>query len=167
MNTQWMGRYRPLISVLVQHANINLRLTKQRSEVSEGVFLSSLEWQVLEAIIENQGNTLNMNSIAGKLGIPQSTFSRTVKYLCALNLVEKYQTPSNRKNIILIPADAALQLYHSKADHLQDHVFQAFFQSLDALSDEDIRRFTAALSELNMALISSNDEDGGKLIRIE
>ena len=167
MNTQWMGRYRPLIAALVQHANINLRMARQRGSIGGGISLTSVEWQVLEAIIESQGDMPSMIGIAGKLGIPQSTFSRTVKMLCDLKLVEKYQTASNRKNIILVPTAIAIDLYKEKADGASFSHFQEFFSNLDTLSNEDLETVVSALERFNAALDAIHRPGSDELIKID
>ena len=157
MDTQWMGRYRPLISALVQHANINLKLSRHRSSIGEGVELTSVEWQVLEAIIENQDEQ-SMIGISEKLGIPQSTFSRTVKSLCDLELAEKYQTEQNRKNILLSATPKALRLYQAKLEDASFGHFKHFFADLSSISDEDLRIFVHALNRFNAALTLPHEE---------
>lgn len=157
MDTQWMGRYRPLIAALVQHANINLRLSRQRSSLGEGVALTSVEWQVLEAIIENQSEQ-SMIGISEKLGIPQSTFSRTVKTLCDLDMAEKHQTEQNRKNVLLRPTSKALRLYAAKLEDASFAHFKKFFAELDDISDDDLSTFIRALNRFNAALTCSHED---------
>ena len=159
MDTQWMGRYRPLIAALVQHANMNLKLSRRKSSIGEGVALTSVEWQVLEAIIENQ-NEQSMIGISEKLGIPQSTFSRTVKTLCDLDLAQKHQTEQNRKNVLLSPTSKALRLYAAKLEDASFGHFQNFFADLDCISDKDLRIFVCALNRFNAALTRSHKDRG-------
>ena len=102
MTSEWMGRYRPLVAALVKHGNMAVNNLKHRTEIVPGVRLSSTEWQVLESVIEHELQVTNMNRLAEEIGIPQSTFSKTVSYLCGLGLVEKYADKRMGGNEIFI-----------------------------------------------------------------
>ncbi len=149
MNTEWMGRYRPLVAALVRHSNIMQRGLSAKTEIDEGICLNAQEWQVLEYIIEHMSDDAHMNLISDRLGIPQSSFSKMVKVLCAYGLVEKYQMTNNRKNIILRPSEYGVSFYSRHASSLMESTFSNFFAQLDAFSDEDILLFTHAIEMLN------------------
>lgn len=121
-----------------------------------GICLNPQAWQVFEYILEHQDDDSCMNHISERLGIAQSTFSKITMQLCSYGLVDKYQTESNRKNIILRPSEKALELYHHHASTVSSDMFREFFLALDGLPDEDIKAFTAALERLNTALNQSN-----------
>ena len=150
MNTEWMGRYRPLVAALVRHTNIVQRALSAKKDITdENICLNAQEWQVLEYIIEHMNDDAHMNLISDRLGIPQSSFSKMVKALCGYGLVEKYQMTNNRKNIILRPSDAGISFYKTHSSSLMESLFSNFFAQLDAFSDEDIQQFTHALDILN------------------
>jgi len=149
MGSEWMGRYRPLVAALVKHGNIAVNGLKHREEPVPGVRLSANEWQVLETVIEHQLEVTNMNRLAERIGIPQSTFSKTVSYLCAQALVEKYQTATNRKNVILKPTELAMQVYTAYSRVLEEHMFRSFFRKLESLDDGALETVTQALEDLN------------------
>lgn len=111
MQTEWMGRYRPLVAALVQHSNITARAASHSNEIGEGVFLNTVSWQVLEYLIEHEDDASCMNHISGALGIPQSSFSKIARQLTDLGLVERYQSTGNRKNIILKSTEKAHRIY--------------------------------------------------------
>ena len=75
MKAEWMGRYRELVAALVQHSNTVARTASEFSEISEGVFLTPVAWQVLEYLIEHEDEPSCMSRISGALGIPQSVSS--------------------------------------------------------------------------------------------
>ena len=107
-----------------------------------------------------------MNQISGPLGIPQSSFSKIVKTLCGYELLEKYQTTRNRKNIILLPTEKGVSLYKARAASTISHIFDSFFEKLSGFSDEDIRIITEAIECLNTQLTDAqNQEDTVKLIK--
>lgn len=151
MGTEWMGRYRPLVAALVKHTNVVQRAAGRTVRLSEEVSLSTQEWQVFEYILEHQDDSC-MNHISERLGIAQSTFSKITKYLCEQGLVDKYQTETNRKNIILRPSADGVDLYRQQTATVGREMFGAFFEDLDGLSDEQLETFTAALERLNATL---------------
>ena len=165
MQSAWMGRYRALVAALVKHSNINTKLGKNRSETEIGIPLTANEWQVLETVIEHQHEVSNMNRLAEAIGIPQSTFSKTVKYLCGAGLVEKYQTSTNRKNVILKPTALACALYEKHAAVLEQYIFGDFFRQLEQIGDEDLQTVIHAIEMLNHALDPAVPEEEVELIK--
>ena len=99
-----------------------------------------------------------MIGISEKLGIPQSTFSRTVKTLCDFDLTEKYQTEQNRKNVLLRPTSKALRLYASKLEDVSFAHFKTLFSDLNDISDNDLSTFISALNRFNAALSLSPED---------
>ena len=152
MSSEWMGRYRPLVAQLVRHGNLAVKALKHRDALAPGVLLSSTEWQVLETVIEHELQVTNMNRLAEGIGIPQSTFSKTVTYLCGQGLVEKYQTANNKKNVILRPTELALKVYESQSRVLEEHVFAPFFRELEDVGDRELEAMTRALERLNCGM---------------
>lgn len=165
MYSDWMGRYRPLVAALVKHGNISIKKVKQRSDNGNGIMLSATEWQVLEAVIEHQHEVTNMNRLIESIGLPQSTFSKTVKYLCEQGLVEKYQTSTNRKNVILKPTELAMEVYRNHSAVLERFIFQDFFQQLEGISNKDLSAFIHALESLNAILDPVLPEEDIELIK--
>ena len=152
MGTEWMGRYRPLVAELVRHSNCAQRPNSPRTFVAEGINLNAHEWQVFEYIVEHADDDSHMNLISDRLGIAQSTFSKIVKALCGLGLVDKYQTTRNRKNIILRPSEKGLEVYRKHSADLGRDTFDSFFSALESFSDDEVARFTTALRLLNDTL---------------
>ena len=166
MNSEWMGRYRPLMAALVAHGNIVTRMDQSRRDIGDGVMVNATEWQILESIIEHRFETLNMNEMCRNLGIPQSSFSKTVKMLCGIGLVEKYQAKNNKKNIILKPSDRAIELY-DKYSVLLNGQFEGFFRELENVSDEDIAAVVRAIGALDATLMPPAQEEETVLIKKE
>ena len=61
MNTEWMGRYRPLLAALVRHSNITQRSSGTRTMLTDEISLNAQEWQVFEYIIEHMEDDAYMN----------------------------------------------------------------------------------------------------------
>ena len=167
MGSEWMGRYRPLVAALVLHSNIVNRAANERMEIGCGIRLTPQEWQTLEFIVEHDDSFFSMIEIARQLGIPQSSFSRTVKVLHDQTLIAKYQVAGNRKNIILRPTEKGLQIYNNRMEDPIRENFRQFFKELEPLSDEDLQLITKALNHLTLSLPSAKDSQEVKLIEIE
>ena len=167
MGSEWMGRYRPLVAALVLHSNIVNRAANERMEIGCGIRLTPQEWQTLEFIVEHDDSFFSMIEIARQLGIPQSSFSRTVKVLHDQTLIAKYQVAGNRKNIILRPTEKGLQIYNNRMEDPIREDFRQFFKELEPLSDEDLQLITKALNHLTLSLPSAKDSLEVKLIEIE
>lgn len=167
MDVNWMGRYRGLIAELVRHSNITARNMNTRFKMG-GQPMSTQEWQIFEYIIEHRNVDDRMIHISEVLQIPQSTFSRTVKYLCECGLVDKYQHTNNRKNIILRPSAYGLEIYNAGAREIHELGFSDFFRDLDALSDEALEIVVSALRRFDDRMFRDDQEtpSSDKLIKI-
>lgn len=161
METAWMGRYRSFVAELVRHSNITSKASSVKQNFN-GFKMTFSEWQVLEYIVEHRFDDDRMIHISETLEIPQSTFSRTVKNLCAAGLVDKYQMTNNRKNIILKPTELGIKLYKESFRDVSHAGFDQFFEALGSVSDEDLETVTNALRILNNYLkdgiLGSNSE---------
>ena len=166
METEWSGRYKPLISALVKHANSINRSSSTKIDYGDGVMLYRNEWQVFEKIIENDDETFNMLYISECLGIPQSSFSRIVKDLCNYKLVEKYKTVNNRKNIILKPTEYGRKFYENRINNFSSDAFRSFFEILQDVPDDMLETVTRAIEELNHSISNSGNQEV-ELVKVE
>ena len=166
MKTDWMGRYRDLVAALILHGNVAVRAQANILEIGDGIRLRSQQWEIFEYIVNHRGESFSMIDISYCLSIPPSTFSKTVKLLCGYGLVEKYQTPDNRKNVLLRPTDYGLRIYESVSlDHVR-LMLQGFFDALRDVSDEDLRAFTRAVGILDNAILPERQEEETALKRL-
>ncbi len=159
MESNWMGRYCELIAAVVLHGNVVIRTQAAVLDIGEGVFLKPQQWQILEYIVNHRDRIFSMVDISYALHVPQSTFSKTVKLLYDYELVEKYKTVNNRKNIILRPTEKALRIYKQ---HSEQHVrpyFQGFFDALEDLSDSDLHSVAKALEALDNEMLPERKEE--------
>lgn len=166
--TKWMGRYRGFIGELVRHSNITSKALSIKADM-DGIMMTPAEWQVLEYVVEHRYDDDRMIHISDTLEIPQSTFSRTVKTLCAEGLIEKYQMSNNRKNIILKPSERGLEFYKSNYKKIIPEGFKQFFASLESISDEDLETVTNALRILNDSFKAdfTDHANENKLVKME
>ena len=168
MATTWMGRYRRLVEELVRHRNYYARAVNSKTEEKGDVSLSVLEWEMLEYIIEHDGEDFSMIRISEKLAIPQSSFSKFTRTLCGYGLLEKYRMVGNRKNIVLRPTQKGIEFYNERVQDLVENVFGPFFKTLDPLSDEDVDRIAQAITHLNSGFVASDaNAQTGELVKLE
>ena len=168
MATTWMGRYRRLVEELVRHRNHYVRAVNSKTEENGDVSISVLEWEMLEYIIEHDGEDFSMIRISEKLAIPQSSFSKFTRTLCGYGLREKYRMVGNRKNIILRPTQKGIDFYNERVKDLMENVFGPFFKALDPLSDADVDRVADAITHLNTGFVASDTKSQpGELVKLE
>lgn len=161
-----MGRYRELIRMLIKWNNL---FSRSNSELIHdgraGVKLSAQQWQTLESIVEFEDTSYNMIYLAKQLGLPKSTFSKHVKALAALGLVERYRRAENRKDIVLKPSEKGLALYKINSEIILNAGWKGAFDSLEALPDDSL-----AMMEKFMGMLAADLEPENnkvmKLLRI-
>ncbi len=147
MKLEWMGENREIVRGLMRYANLYAHNQADRFSSGEGAALSAQEWQTLECILEFEGENYNMATLAEKLGIPASNFSKYVKTLVEKGLVERYKRADNRKEIILLPSEAGRELY-CKNSELIAREWQPAFALLAQMTPADRERIQAFLEEL-------------------
>lgn len=163
-----MGRYRRLVEELVRHRNHYVRAVNSKTEENGDISISVLEWEMLEYIIEHDGEDFSMIRISEKLAIPQSSFSKFTRTLCGYGLLEKYRMVGNRKNIILRPTQKGIDFYNERVKDLMENVFGPFFKALDPLSDADVDRVADAITHLNTGFVASDTKSQpGELVKLE
>lgn len=168
MIVSWMGRYRETVAALVRHGNTVARFQNTKSEIYPGIFLSQQEWQVLEYIVEHEDDDSNMNRISERLGIPQSTFSKTIKLLTGYRLVARFRISGNRKSIILKATQSGIEVYQSFSRVISGGAFQQFFDTLSVLTDEQLAVVAKAIAGMDDAINASFAKSGKReLIRMD
>jgi DNA-binding MarR family transcriptional regulator len=119
---------------------------------TSGISLNAQQWQALECIIEYEDENRNMFFMANQIGVPKSTFSKNVKLLVGLGLVDRYQQSDNRKDIILKPSDKGREFYKTHSEILFEKGWKIPFSVLDRLSDENMATMEEFMSKMIAAL---------------
>ena len=163
MNTDWMGRYRDIIAALILHGNVAIRAQASMLDVGEGIRLKNQHWEIFEYIVEHRDKAFRMLEISYNLSIPPSTFSKTVKLLCEYGLVEKHQSENNRKNTFLRPTDYGLRIYKTVTQSYVLPNLQRFFETLQTVSDEDLRAFVQAIEALDNMILPERQKEEATL----
>ena len=148
MGTEWMGRYRAFVSALVWHGNEYLRMANEKNIDCNGHKISSIEWQIVEYLIDHPNSDNNMAQIAYDLGLSTSTFSKLVSGLVRLGLVEKYQKVGNRKDVIIRASTEGKTFYEENAVKIMYPLFEKSFEMLSSLSDEQLDSVVGSMKAL-------------------
>ncbi|MCR4998586.1 MAG: MarR family winged helix-turn-helix transcriptional regulator [Lachnospiraceae bacterium] len=145
----WMGRYRSLINELVKYENSYARIASSRRLQMDDIFMSSMEWQVLEYIIVHEDEDSYMLTISDDLGIAPSSLSKQVKSLLNNDLIERFHTTTDKKKVIIKATAKGKEIYSKNVDALMEPLFDVLFHDLDSIPDKYIEQFTKALTNYN------------------
>lgn len=163
--TEWMGRYRPLVQELVKYENSYSRISSTKAmRLDDTSFVSSQEWQVLEYLLEHDGEPNNMLTVADTLGIAPSSLSKITKSLISCGLIERYRFSNNKKNVILKVTDYGRERYIVNAKKYMEPVFNTLFDSLREIPDDYLILFVEALKNFNNR---RKTQESNTLIKIE
>ena len=157
MGTEWMGRYRGFVAALVWHGNEYARTFSEKNIRCGNIFITPIEWQVMEYLIEYPSNNQNMAQIARQLGLSTSTFSKVVSSLTEHGFVEKYMRPDNKKSIILRISESGRKAYEENALIVMKKLFEKSFDILSVFSDEELKRIEDSIMALKYIGISDDN----------
>ena len=120
-----------------------------------------------EYIIEYEDDMLNMSKYAERLGMPLSSFSKCIKKLVDIGLIEKYKTNQNKKEIIVRASKKGREVYTLHSKNLNHNIFNKMFEILSPLNDQDMKLVADAIKALNDSLYSTvKVESSDTLIRL-
>lgn len=102
MKLEWLGDERSTIEAIFLWSNHYAPRYKKPFRITNEVWLSASEIQVVEYLLENEELQLNMAGVARRLGISPSAFTAMAAKLEKMGLVEKYYHEGNRKNLIVL-----------------------------------------------------------------
>lgn len=145
MALTWLGKYEGFVAGLVEFGNAYARNYDVERNYNTPVEFSASEVQILEYILQNEDRSLNMAETATRLGIPQSTFSKTIKRIVKKGLLEKYQISNNRKEIIIRVSDYGKEVYKAYCEYAYNALFRRVFEILDEIPEEYVAKFTQIL----------------------
>jgi DNA-binding MarR family transcriptional regulator len=152
MKLEWQGRNREFIRLMFKYLNLFSHYN-EKIPSSSGISLNAQEWQTLECIIECEDENRNMFFMANQIGVPKSTFSKNVKRLVDIGLVDRYQKSGNRKDIILKPSDKGREYYKIHSEIIFERMWKIPFSVLDKLSDKNIATMEEFMSKMIAALV--------------
>ena len=136
MKLEWMGQNREVVEALIHYCNIYAGVYRIEKMSFRGITYSYSQIQVLEYLLENEERNENMSSIAHRLGITRSNFTKIVTKLCKKGLVEKVQMPGSRRDLNVVVNDVGRELYEDYTIGILKRHFEPMFRDLDKLSPE-------------------------------
>jgi len=142
-----MGEYREVVEKLIHYCNVYAAEYKKESQCICGVEFSYAQIQVVEYLLENEELNQNMSSIATRLGITFSTFSKMVNKLEQRGLLEKYFLEGNKKNIVVRVSALGRQVYEEYSKDVLRRHFAPMFENLRQIPEEYLTVFAKALAQ--------------------
>lgn len=168
MKLEWMGDYREITEQMIRFANAYANSYQTERNYSEKVKFNATQLQVMEYLLENEERNDKMATIAKRLAITPSKFTRTVQVLENKGLVEKFHTTKNKKNTIIKVTDLGRISYLEYVDCVVEGSFREMFLLLDTIPKKYIKTFgdVLDLASANWGM-SRSELPPEKLIKIQ
>ena len=136
MKLEWMGEHRDVVEALIHYCNIYAGVYRIEKMEFRGITYSYAQIQVLEYLLENEERNENMSSIAHRLGIKRSNFTKIINRLEAKGLVERIRMPGSRRDLCVCVNELGRTLYDDYVKGVLKRHFTPMFRDLDKLSPE-------------------------------
>ena len=136
MKLEWMGENREIVEALIRYCNIYAAVYRRERMSFRGITYSYSQIQVLEYLLENEERNENMSSIAQRLGITRSNFTKIINRLAEKGLVEKTRMPGSRRDINVSVNALGRALYEDYTFGIIKRHFEPMFRSLNMLTPE-------------------------------
>lgn len=136
MKLEWMGEYRDVVEALIHYCNIYAAAYKYERLEYKGISYSFAQVQVLEYLLESEGENENMSAIAARLGISRSNFTKIVNRLVTKGLLEKTYMPGSRKELKVTVNPLGRELYNVYSQGILRWHFSPMFQALGKIPRE-------------------------------
>lgn len=133
---EWMGKNREIVEALIRYCNIYASVYRIEKMSYHGIPYSYSQIQVLEYLLENEERNENMSTIAQRLGITRSNFTKIISRLSAKGLVEKVCMPGSRRDLNVVVNAFGRELYEDYAKGVLKRHFEPMFRYLDQLDPE-------------------------------
>ncbi|MCR5546925.1 MAG: MarR family transcriptional regulator [Lachnospiraceae bacterium] len=133
MKLEWMGDNRKLVEALIKYCNIYAGVYKLEKLEFEDVQYSYAQIQVLEYLLENEDLHDNMSTIASRLGITKSNFTKIVNRLESKGLVTKSLLTGSKKEILVNVNDKGKKLYMAYTEQILRCHFAPMFKALNRI----------------------------------
>lgn len=136
MKLEWMGENRGIVEALIHYCNIYAAVCRREKMEYQGVRYSYSQIQVLEYLLENEDRGDNMASVAKRLGITRSNFTKIVSKLAEKGMVQKRCMPGCRRDHCVEVTPFGRELYEDYSAGVYERHFAPMFQELDKLTPE-------------------------------
>ena len=136
MKLEWLGEYRDIIEKLIRFSNGYSSVLHKKRSWGTDIAVSFAQIQVVEYILENESYMQNMSTIAYRLGISYSTFSKLANSLVEMGLLQKFFISGNRKDIIIQATEYGKDQYLKYAAFMNDFWFRRIAEAGSAIPKE-------------------------------
>lgn len=136
MKLEWMGEYRDIIEKLIRFSNGYSSVLHKKQLLGTDIAISFAQMQVVEYILENENYMQNMSTVAYRLGISYSTFSKLANSLVEMGLLQKYNISGNRKDIIIQTTEYGREQYLKYADFMYEFWIRHIMEAGNAIPRE-------------------------------
>lgn len=178
MKLEWLGKYREFFENLYYYTNTYGQVYSLQEFHQTSVPCSLAQIQILEYILENEEENQKMAQIAERLGISPATFSKNVRKMVDKKLLERYQSTTNKKEIIIKTSALGKKVYQEYVTGLMDMRFRETFKILDEVPQEYIDKCSQVfklnadsmirqLQDLRQQKKVKNDNKNIKLVKLD
>lgn len=136
MKLEWMGEYRDVVEQLIKYCNVYAAAYRKEFKPGTDIPMSFAQIQVIEYLLENEELHQNMKQIAKRLGITTSNFSKLVNKLEEKELLEKFHTEENKKEVIIKVTDYGRNVYKDYSDYIYRSHFSMMFEAAKEIPRE-------------------------------
>ncbi len=166
MKLDWMRDNRYFVERLIKFANIYANLYSRENSYGTEVKISFAQVQVIEYLLENEELNQNMAMIAERLGISASNFTKLVHKLEEKNLLEKYYTENNKKNIIIRVSETGRRVYADYSEYIVKNYFSDIFDITSKIPKEYLAMFSDILEVSLKSGDGKQEEKEEKQVRL-
>ncbi len=145
MKLEWMGEYRDVLEQLIKYCNVYASIYNKEILRAEDVSFSFAQIQVVEYLLENEELNQNMMTIAARLGITSSTFSKLVARLVKKGMLKKFHMQGNRKDIVVRVTPMGQRVYDAYAARVVERHFGRMFGAAKDIPREYLPLFAQML----------------------
>lgn len=167
MKLEWLGEYREIIEKLIRFSNGYAGVLHKKQFLGTDIAISFAQIQVVEYILENEGNMQNMSKIAYRLGISYSTFSKLANQLVEMGLLQKFNISGNRKDIIIQATEYGLEQYIKYSRFMHELWIKRIREAGSAIPKEYLPHVANMLDAASANSVEEESKKKKKLIPVK
>lgn len=145
MKLEWMGECRDIVEQLMKYCNVYASVYTKEMMHGSDIPFSFAQIQVVEYLLENEDMNQNMISIATRLGITYSTFSKLVSRLVKKGMLKKFHVQGNRKDVVVRVTPTGRRVYNEYAEYIVHCHFGKMFDAAKDIPREYLPHFARML----------------------
>lgn len=143
--TWWYEEYGEAIAGIVKYGNLYVRYCKRTSDFGTDFQVSLFDLQIIEKVYLKEDLYMNMAELADELGMTQSAFSKNINKLVGMDLIKKYRSENNKKDIFLRVTEKGKETYELHSQYVYDKIFSRVIPIFQQMTEEQISKFVEVL----------------------